>query len=180
MIMKKKSQMVKVNLAIENKNWKSRYPTVNSFLTKSIKKILSSIFSSRAISFEISILLTGTKNMKNLNKKFRKINKDTDVLSFPAEEKSFFNKEKIKMRNIILLSFFSAYLISIRISGILIFIQYFVGILVLNNYAKINFKSFLIKNIKYILYSFVTFFLFVLVLNPIFWHNPFEFFNSIK
>jgi hypothetical protein len=27
---------------------------------------------------------------------------------------------------------------------------------------------------------FVTFFLFVLVLNPIFWHNPFEFFNSIK
>jgi probable rRNA maturation factor len=92
MIMKKKSQMVKVNLAIENKNWKSRYPTVNSFLTKSIKKILSSIFSSRAISFEISILLTGTKNMKNLNKKFRKINKDTDVLSFPAEEKNFFNK----------------------------------------------------------------------------------------
>ena len=93
MIMKKKSQMVKVNLAIENKNWKSRYPTVNSFLTKSIKKILSSIFPSRAIAFEISILLTGSKNMKNLNKKFRKINKDTDVLSFPAEEKNFFKKD---------------------------------------------------------------------------------------
>jgi probable rRNA maturation factor len=91
--MKKKSQMVKVNLAIENKNWKSRYPTVNLFLTKSIKKILSSIFPSRAIAFEISILLTGSKNMKNLNKKFRKINKDTDVLSFPAEEKNFFKKD---------------------------------------------------------------------------------------
>ena len=94
--------------------------------------------------------------------------------------KSFLNKEKIKIRNIILLSFFSAYLISIRISGILIFIQYFMGILILNNYAKIDFKFFLIMNIKYFLYSFVTFFLFVLVLNPIFWHNPIEFFNSIK
>jgi probable rRNA maturation factor len=91
--MKKKSQMVKVNLVIENKNWKSRYPTVNLFLTKSIKKILSFIFPSRAIVFEVSILLTGTKNMKNLNKKFRKINKDTDVLSFPAEEKNFFKKD---------------------------------------------------------------------------------------
>ena len=99
MIMKKKSQMVKVNLAIENKNWKSRYPTVNSFLTKSIKKILSSIFPSRAIAFEISILLTGSKNMKNLNKKFRKINKDTDVLSFPAEDKNFFKKDlKLKKK----------------------------------------------------------------------------------
>jgi probable rRNA maturation factor len=92
MIMKKKSRMVKVNLVIENKNWKSRYPKINLFLTKNIKKILSSIFSSLAISFEISILLTGTKNMKNLNKKFRKINKDTDVLSFPAEEKIFLIK----------------------------------------------------------------------------------------
>ena len=99
MIMKKKSQMVKVNLVIENKNWKSRYPKVNLFLTKSIKKILSSIFSSRAIAFEISILLTGSKNMKNLNKKFRKINKDTDVLSFPAEEKNFFKKDfKLKKK----------------------------------------------------------------------------------
>ncbi len=31
--------------------------------------------------------------MRNLNKKFRKINKDTDVLSFPAEEKDFFDKD---------------------------------------------------------------------------------------
>jgi len=99
MIIKKKSLMVKINLVIEHKNWKSRYPKVNLFLTNSVKKILSSIFSSRIIAFEISILLTGTKNMKNLNKKFRKINKDTDVLSFPAEEKNFFKKNlKLKKK----------------------------------------------------------------------------------
>ena len=91
--------MVKVNLVIEHKNWKFRYPKVNLFLTRSIKKILSSVFPSRAMAFEISILLTDTKNMKNLNKKFRKINKDTDILSFPAEEKNFFKKDlKLKKK----------------------------------------------------------------------------------
>ena len=99
MIMKKKSRMVKVNLVIEHKSWKSKYPKVNLFLKKSIKKILSSIFSSQKMAFEISILLTDTKNMKNLNKEFRKINKDTDVLSFPAEEKNFFKKDlKLKKK----------------------------------------------------------------------------------
>ena len=99
MIMKKKSRMVKVNLVIEHKSWKSRYPKVNLFLKKSIKKILLSIFPSRLMACEISILLTGTKNMKNLNKKFRKINKDTDVLSFPAEDKNFFKKDlKLKKK----------------------------------------------------------------------------------
>jgi probable rRNA maturation factor len=93
MIIKKKSQMVKVNLVIDHKNWKFRYSKVNLFITKSIKKILLSIFSSHKNNFEISILLTGSKNMKNLNKKFREINKDTDVLSFPAEEKVFFEKD---------------------------------------------------------------------------------------
>jgi probable rRNA maturation factor len=91
--------MVKVNLVIEHKNWKSRYPKVNLFLKRSIKKILSSVFPSRVMTCEISILLTGTKNMKNLNKKFRKINKDTDVLSFPAEDKNFFKKDlKLKKK----------------------------------------------------------------------------------
>ena len=99
MIIKKKSRMVKVNLVIEHKSWKSRYPKVNLFLKRSIKKILLSIFPSRLMACEISILLTGTKNMKNLNKKFRKINKDTDVLSFPAEDKNFFKKDlKLKKK----------------------------------------------------------------------------------
>ena len=99
--------MVKVNLVIDHKNWKFKYPKVNLFLTKNIKKILLSIFSSHKTNFEISILLTGSKNMKNLNKKFRKINKDTDVLSFPAEEKDFFDgdlksKKKIYLGDVAL------------------------------------------------------------------------------
>jgi probable rRNA maturation factor len=40
--------------------------------------------------------------MKDLNQKFRKINKDTDVLSFPAEEKDFFKKKIISNKRIYL------------------------------------------------------------------------------
>jgi len=92
MIIKKKSLMVKINLVVNHKSWKFTYPKTDLFLKKIIKKILLLVFPKNNSNFEISILLTDSKNMKNLNKKFRKINKDTDVLSFPAEQKDFFKK----------------------------------------------------------------------------------------
>ena len=88
----KKSLMVKINLVVNHKSWKFNYPKTDLFLKKIIKKILLLVFPKIDSNFEISILLTDSKNMKGLNKKFRKINKDTDVLSFPAEEKNFFKK----------------------------------------------------------------------------------------
>jgi probable rRNA maturation factor len=84
--------MVKINLVVNHKYWKFNYPKTDLFLKKIIKKILLLVFPKIDSNFEISILLTDSKNMKGLNKKFRKINKDTDVLSFPAEEKDFFKK----------------------------------------------------------------------------------------
>ena len=89
--------MVKINLVVNHKSWKFNYPKTDLFLKKIIKKILLLVFPKIDSNFEISILLTDSKNMKGLNKKFRKINKDTDVLSFPAEEKDFF-KKKIKSK----------------------------------------------------------------------------------
>ena len=88
----KKSLMVKINLVVNHKSWKFNYPKTDLFLKKIIKKILLLVFPKIDSNFEISILLTDSKNMKRLNKKFRNINKDTDVLSFPAEEKDFFKK----------------------------------------------------------------------------------------
>ena len=49
----------------------------------------------------MSRLLTDKKNMKQLNKRFRKISKDTDVLSFPNYEKIFFSKNS-KIKNLYL------------------------------------------------------------------------------
>ena len=87
---------------------------------------------------------------------------------------------KIKIANIVILSFFTAYLISIRISGIIIFIQYLIALLIMLNNISDDFKLILKKYLNLILSFFVLFFLFLFILNPIFWHNPLEFFNSIK
>ena len=37
----------------------------------------------------LTLLLSNNRNIKKLNKKFRKKNKPTDVLSFPFEKKNF-------------------------------------------------------------------------------------------
>ena len=90
------------------------------------------------------------------------------------------NEKKIKVLNIAILSFLTAYLISIRISGIIIFIQYLIALLVMFNNSKFDSKFFLKEHLKLILYFVVLFVFFLFILNPIFWYNPMEFFNSIK
>ena len=93
---------------------------------------------------------------------------------------NIFEENKIKIKDSVILSFLTAFLISIRISGAIIFIQYFIGILILFNYSKIEFRYILKKNLILILYFIVSFLTFLFVLNPIFWHNPLELFHSIK
>jgi probable rRNA maturation factor len=61
----------------------------DSYLKKKLKK-LSKIPYFKKKKQEFSILLTNNKKMKNLNFKFRKINKTTDVLSFPL--KNYINR----------------------------------------------------------------------------------------
>ena len=54
------------------------------------------LFKNKNITF--TILLTNSLNMKKLNKKFRKRNKSTDVLSFPAfSKKNFMSIKKKKI-----------------------------------------------------------------------------------
>ena len=74
--------MIKIDVFIKDKNWKKYISNPNKYLNKLAKKINLNIFSkSKLINF--SIRLTGNKEIRNLNKKFRKKNKTTDVLSFP-------------------------------------------------------------------------------------------------
>ena len=93
---------------------------------------------------------------------------------------NIFNRKQIKIRNIVFLSFLTAFLVSIRISGVIIFFQYIVGLLILFNYFKIEFRFILKKYLKLFLYFAISFSVFIFILNPIFWHNPLELFNSIK
>ena len=49
-----------------------------------------------------SLLLSGDKEIKNLNKKFRKKNKSTDVLSFPFYKKNQLNNKIRKEKEVYL------------------------------------------------------------------------------
>ena len=76
--------MIKVNVKVDNKSWHRKIKNPKNYLKKKLKKFSKNIkfFKSKNITF--TILLTSSVNMKKLNKKFRKRNKSTDVLSFPS------------------------------------------------------------------------------------------------
>jgi probable rRNA maturation factor len=75
--------MIKVNVEINNKSWHKKIKSPNKYFSKKLKKIskIVKFFNKKNVTF--TILLTNSLNMKKLNKKFRKKNKPTDVLSFP-------------------------------------------------------------------------------------------------
>ena len=90
--------MIKVNVEINNKSWHTKIKNPKKYLNQKLKKIskMVRLFKRKNITF--TILLTNSLNMKKLNKKFRKLNKSTDVLSFPAFSKKnlkFIKKKKI-------------------------------------------------------------------------------------
>lgn len=93
---------------------------------------------------------------------------------------NFYYEKKINLNSIILISFLTAFLVSIRIVGLLIFIQYFISLIIYFEKTKVNFLKFLKINILNIISFILLFFLFIYILNPIFWHNPLEILNSIK
>jgi len=73
--------MIKANVILDNKKWQKYIKNPSIYIKNKLNKL------SKLEDFkkqkEFSIMLTDNKNMKNLNKKFRKKNMPTDVLSFP-------------------------------------------------------------------------------------------------
>ena len=90
-----------------------------------------------------------------------------------------FNK-KIKYREVIILSFLTAYLLSIRISGIMIFIQYLSGFIILINLE--NKKSLIIfkENLIKIILFFTFLILFTYAFYPVYWKNPLLIIDAIN
>ena len=81
--------MIKVEIVVDFPKWRTKIRNPNLYLKRKIKK-LSSIKSLKKKNFQFTLLLTNKTILKKLNKRFRKKNKETDVLSFPL--KSHFNK----------------------------------------------------------------------------------------
>ena len=81
--------MIKAEIVVDFPKWKTKIKNPNLYFKKKIRKI-SKIKSFKKKNFQFTLLLTNKTFIKKLNKKFRKKNKETDVLSFPI--KSHLNK----------------------------------------------------------------------------------------
>ena len=88
--------MIKANVISGHSNWVETIKNPYIYLKKRLK-ILSKTPFFKNKNHEFSILLTNNKEMKNLNFKFRKKNKTTDVLSFPTKIK---DKKKLYVGDI--------------------------------------------------------------------------------
>tara|TARA_B100001029_G_C14789995_1_gene301286 strand:+ start:7 stop:453 length:447 start_codon:yes stop_codon:yes gene_type:complete len=75
--------MIKANVFLDHFIWEKKIKNPNNYFKNKMKK-LSKIHFLRKKKQEFSILLTNNKKMKQLNFKFRKKNRPTDVLSFPT------------------------------------------------------------------------------------------------
>ena len=77
--------MIKANVILDYSKWKNKIKDPNNYLKKKLRK-LSKIPTFKKKKQKFSILLTNNTKMKNLNLKFRKKNKPTDVLSFQSND----------------------------------------------------------------------------------------------
>ena len=78
--------MIKINVIVKDKTWLKYIKNPEIYLKKKIKKIQKDRFFNNK-KYSLSLQLSGEKEIKYLNNKFRKKNKPTDILSFPSETK---------------------------------------------------------------------------------------------
>ena len=84
--------MIKINVIVKDKNWFKFIKNPKIYLKRKIKKIQADKFFGKK-KYQFSLLLSETKEIKYLNKKFRKKNKITDILSFPFQKKKKLKKK---------------------------------------------------------------------------------------
>ena len=86
--------MIRVDVFIKNKNWKKKISNPQKYLNSKVKYLRNSISFLKNKKINFSIQLAGNKEIKLLNKKFRKKSKSTDVLSFPYNNLNTLKKLK--------------------------------------------------------------------------------------
>tara|TARA_B110000971_G_C19819334_1_gene412621 strand:+ start:137 stop:604 length:468 start_codon:yes stop_codon:yes gene_type:complete len=84
--------MIKADVLINSKAWKKYIRNPDSYLKNKLKKAEKKINILKKNRLNFTILLSGNSEIKKLNKKFRKKNKITDVLSFPSHEKKILQR----------------------------------------------------------------------------------------
>ncbi len=96
-LIKIKALMIKVNVITKNYGWKRYIKDPNNYIDKKIKKLNLNIKKFSKTNILCTLLLSDNKQIRFLNKKFRKKNKETDILSFPFQTKKEL-KNKLKKK----------------------------------------------------------------------------------
>jgi len=78
--------MIKINVVVGFPKWKKKIKNIKNYFKLKQRKFNNYLQLTKKIK-EFTVFLTNNSKMKNLNKKYRKINKPTDVLSFPLNMK---------------------------------------------------------------------------------------------
>ena len=100
-------------------------------------------------------------------------------ISFTIFEKLLKNKD-LSLKKILFFGLFTSYLLSIRVTGVLIFFQYLITLLIFINVTDFKIIDFTKKFYKKILYFFSFLFVGIIILNPVYWSNPLSFYHAIK
>ena len=88
--------MIKIHVVVDFPKWKKKIKNLKNYFKIKQRKFNTKINPSKNKK-EFTIFLTNNLKMKKLNNKFRKVNKPTDVLSFPLKIK---NKSNIYLGDI--------------------------------------------------------------------------------
>ena len=83
--------MIKINVITNNVKWFNFIKNPNSYIERKVKKLNLRNKDLKKKVFFCTLLLSGYKEIIKLNKKFRKKENSTDVLSFP-----FYSKKNLK------------------------------------------------------------------------------------
>jgi len=101
-LIKKTALMIKINVITNNKKWFDYINNPNRYLDRKVCKLNLNNNRFKKKDIYCTLLLSGNKEIKNLNKKFRKKNRTTDVLTFPFYTKKVFEKKFKKEKEIYL------------------------------------------------------------------------------
>jgi probable rRNA maturation factor len=94
--------MIKINVVTKNISWFQFIKNPSNYIDRKIKKLNLKNKSNKKNIIFCTLLLSNNREIKNLNNKFRKKNKSTDVLSFPFYSEKNLKKKMKKEKEIYL------------------------------------------------------------------------------
>ena len=94
--------MIKINIIFNNNKWHKYLKDPETYIQKQVFHLNKKFKLYKKKDIFCTLLLSGDKEIRKLNKKFRKKNKSTDVLSFPFYVKNELKKKLKKEKQIYL------------------------------------------------------------------------------